>query len=984
MGNKKGSKKPSKKDDTKVMKPVQNNKKDKPSVTDETRVIKNVKETKQNKTKVTDETKVMKTVQGTSIEEALNSNKEETKVIKTVDEPTKKIENGEETKKMKKEKKAKNKKKHRALKIILKIMIALIVIVGIIGAGVFAGLFFGLFGDEFKISVSDLNINMENSVLMDLNGNVLATLNGDENREVILLSEMGEYIPKAFIAIEDKRFEEHSGVDIKRTIGATVNYLLKHDSSYGGSTITQQLIKNATGEDDKTSMRKVKEIAKAFQIEREMSKQQILESYLNTIPLGGGAKNVYGVKIAANYYFNKQPAELSLAQCAYMAGINHSPNLYNPFKETPNMEKINNRTKTVLNEMKDQGKINQEQYDTAIAEVNAGLAFQEGNITSYNSLTQHEEEALKQVATQYAEEHKIDYKIALQKVQSSGYKIYITENKDIQNILDETYTTNTDWIKTKTITETDENGEKVKKEIQLQSGMAVIDHKTGYVVAVRGVIGEKTPWGTNRATSATHQPGSSIKPIAVITPSIQEGLINAGTVVDDTPIKVGSYAPRNSGGGYTGLMNIRSILRVSRNIPEVKMMQKLTPAKSMEYLKQMGISTLSEGDEGLALALGGVGNGVSPLEMAGAYATIANKGVYQEPTFYTRVEDSHGNVVMEKHQEKHRVLSEENAWIVQSLLTEPTGTGLTGATGATGTRARVTNMQTCGKTGTTNDTTATWFCGFTPYYAAAMNFGFDKAKEGNSRYVPGSGTVAGRWGSIMNKIHSGLEAAKFQKPSSIITARICKDSGQLAGENCEHDPRGSRIYGEYFVKGTTPKDACTTHVKLRICKETGKIANEFCADVEEKVYITRPNSTENTSWQSASDAQYMAPTETCTTHTQKPDTEKPVITLKDTKDVIELALNAKFTIPQATAVDNIDGDISKNIKIEIKKDGKVVDKVDTSKAGTYTITYSVEDAAKNKQTKTITVKVGSKDNNKPSGGTGNNNNNTNTVTNTTR
>ena len=984
MGNKKGSKKPSKKDDTKVMKPVQNNKKDKPSVTDETRVIKNVKETKQNKTKVTDETKVMKTVQGTSIEEALNSNKEETKVIKTVDEPTKKIENGEETKKMKKEKKAKNKKKHRALKIILKIMIALIVIVGIIGAGVFAGLFFGLFGDEFKISVSDLNINMENSVLMDLNGNVLATLNGDENREVILLSEMGEYIPKAFIAIEDKRFEEHSGVDIKRTIGATVNYLLKHDSSYGGSTITQQLIKNATGEDDKTSMRKVKEIAKAFQIEREMSKQQILESYLNTIPLGGGAKNVYGVKIAANYYFNKQPAELSLAQCAYMAGINHSPNLYNPFKETPNMEKINNRTKTVLNEMKDQGKINQEQYDTAIAEVNAGLAFQEGNITSYNSLTQHEEEALKQVATQYAEEHKIDYKIALQKVQSSGYKIYITENKDIQNILDETYTTNTDWIKTKTITETDENGEKVKKEIQLQSGMAVIDHKTGYVVAVRGVIGEKTPWGTNRATSATHQQGSSIKPIAVITPSIQEGLINAGTVVDDTPIKVGSYAPRNSGGGYTGLMNIRSILRVSRNIPEVKMMQKLTPAKSMEYLKQMGISTLSEGDEGLALALGGVGNGVSPLEMAGAYATIANKGVYQEPTFYTRVEDSHGNVVMEKHQEKHRVLSEENAWIVQSLLTEPTGTGLTGATGATGTRARVTNMQTCGKTGTTNDTTATWFCGFTPYYAAAMNFGFDKAKEGNSRYVPGSGTVAGRWGSIMNKIHSGLEAAKFQKPSSIITARICKDSGQLAGENCEHDPRGSRIYGEYFVKGTTPKDACTTHVKLRICKETGKIANEFCADVEEKVYITRPNSTENTSWQSASDAQYMAPTETCTTHTQKPDTEKPVITLKDTKDVIELALNAKFTIPQATAVDNIDGDISKNIKIEIKKDGKVVDKVDTSKAGTYTITYSVEDAAKNKQTKTITVKVGSKDNNKPSGGTGNNNNNTNTVTNTTR
>ncbi len=1004
MGNKKGNKKSSKKDDTKVVKPVQDNKKDKPSVTDETKVMKPAQDKNKKKSTVTDETKVMKpaqdknkkksavadetkvmkTVQGNPTKDTLKSDMEKTKVMKAVEEQTKKIENDEETKKMKKEKKkakkAKNKKKHRALKIILKIIIALVVIGCIIGAGVFAGLFFGLFGDEFKISVSDLNINIENSVLMDLNGNILATLNGDENREVILLSEMGEYLPNAFIAIEDKRFYDHSGVDIKRTIGATVNYLLKN-SSYGGSTITQQLIKNATGENDKTSMRKVKEIAKAFQIEREMSKQQILESYLNTIPLGGGAKNVYGVQVAANYYFNKQPAELSLAQCAYIAGINHSPNLYNPFKETPNMEKINNRTKTVLNEMKDQGKINQEQYDVAIAEVEAGLAFEEGNITSYNSLTQHEEEAVKQVATQYAAEHNIEYKLAEQRIKSSGYKIYITENKDIQNILDETYTNSTDWIKTKTITETNENGEKEKKEIQLQSGMAIIDHKTGYVVAIRGVIGEKTPWGNNRAMIAGHQPGSSIKPIAVIAPSIQEGLINTGTVVDDTPVKYGSYAPRNSGGGYTGLMNIRSILRVSRNIPEVKMMQKLTPAKSMEYLRNMGITSLSEGDEGLALALGGVGNGISPLEMAGAYATIANNGVYQEPTFYTRVEDGNGNLIMEKQQEKHRVLSEENAWLIQSLLTEPTGTGLTGSEGATGTRARVTNMQTCGKTGTTNDTTATWFCGFTPYYTATMYFGFDKANEGNSKYVPGSGTVSSRWGSIMNKIHSGLEAAKFEKPSSIITARICRDSGLLASENCEHDPRGSRIYSEYFVKGTTPKDACTTHVKLRICKETGTIANEFCTDVEERVYITRANSTENTSWQSASDAQYMAPTETCTTHTKKPDTEKPVITVKDTKDTIELELNAKFAIPQATAVDNIDGDISKNIKIEIKKDGKVVDKVDTSKAGVYTITYSVEDAAKNKQTKTITVKVASKDN-KPNGGTGNNN--TNTVTNTTR
>lgn len=885
------------------------------------------------------------------------SNKKSTKKSKD-SEKTKTVKTVKTVKENKK--KTKKKGKHPKLMLAFKILLGLIIIGAIVVAGVIAGIFFGVFGDDLKITADALNIKTENSVLIDLNGNEVATLNGEENREVILLSEMGEYLPKAFVAIEDKRFYEHSGVDLKRTFGAIVKYATGN-STYGGSTITQQLIKNATGDKEQDWKRKVREIAKAFQIEREMSKDQILESYLNTIPLGGGAKNVYGVKVASKYYFDKEPTELTIAQSAYIAGINHSPNLYNPFKTTPNTQKINDRTKIVLKEMIEQGKINEEQYNVAIAEVDAGLAFKEGNITSYNSLTQNEEAAVEQVAREYAEKYDLDYKVAKQKIQSSGYKIYITENKDLQAILDDTYTNSTDWIKTKTVTRTDADGNKNKETVQLQSAMVVIDHKTGYVIASRGVLGEKTPWGTNRVTKAGHQPGSSIKPIAVIAPSIQEGLITAGTVVDDTPVRYGSYSPRNSGGGYKGLMNIRYILRISENIPEVKMMRKLTPAKSMEYLKSFGVSTLSEGDEGVALALGGVGNGISPLEMAGAYATIANKGVYIEPTFYIKVEDSDGNIVMEKEQETHRVLSEQNAWIVQSLLTEPTGTGLTGSAGATGTRARVTGMQTCGKTGTTNDTTATWFCGFTPYYTAAMYFGFDNPQDGGSG-VPGSGTVASRWGGIMNKIHKGLDSAKFTKPSGIVSARICSDSGLLATANCEADQRGSRVYGEYFAKGTTPSKTCTTHVKLKICKETGKLANEFCTDTEEKVFITRPNSTSDTSWQNAADAQYMAPTETCDKHTTKPDTEKPVITLKDiSKDTIEVTLNSKFTMPEVTAKDNVDGDISKNVKTEIKKDGKVVEKIDTSKTGTYTITYTVTDNAKNTATKTITIKVIKKD-----------------------
>ena len=885
------------------------------------------------------------------------SNKKRTK------DTTKKANTNKTSAKKNSNKNGKDKKgKHPKLMLTLKIIAIIIVVCIIIGAGVVAGVFFGFFGEDLKITADALNIKTENSVLIDINGNEVAKLNGDENREVILMSEMGEYLPKAFVAIEDKRFYDHNGVDIKRTFGAVMKYATGN-SSYGGSTITQQLIKNATGEKKKHWTRKVKEIVKAYQIEREMSKDQILESYLNTIPLGGGGKNVYGVKVASKYYFDKEPADLSLAEACYIAGINHSPNVYNPFKETPNTEKITKRTKTVLEEMKDQGKIDKEQYDQAIQEVDAGLAFKEGHITSNNSLTQNEEAAVKQVINQYAEEHDLEYDIAEKQIKSGGYKIYITENKDIQNILDKEYTENTSWITTtKSKNRKDENGNKIT--VQMQSGMAIIDHKTGYVVASRGVLGEKTAWGTDRSTSAGMQPGSSIKPIAVIAPSLQEGLITPATVVDDTPASFGSYKPHNDDRTYKGLYNIRSILRESRNLPEVKMMKTLGPSKSIEYLKSFGISTVEESkDAGLALALGGVSNGISPLEMAAAYATLANDGVYIEPTFYIKVEDSKGNIILEKKQETHRVISEQNAYLVQSLLTEPTGTGLTGSAGATATGARVSGQQTCGKTGTADDTKITWFCGFTPYYSGAMYFAYDE-KDGRA---PGSGAVARRWGGIMNKVHKGLESAKFDKPANIVSATVCKYSGLLPTENCS-----GHTYTEMFVKGTVPSKTCSTHVKVKICKETGKIANEFCKDTEEKVFITRENRDKDTSWQSAADAGLMAPTENCDKHTKPQDTEKPVITLKG-EATVTVKLKSEYKDAGATANDKADGDLTSKIKTEIKKDGKVVEKIDTTKVGTYIITYSVTDAAGNIATKSRTVKVVDK----------NTDTNTNTNTNTT-
>lgn len=234
-----------------------------------------------------------------------------------------------------------------------------------------------------------------------------------------------------------------------------------------------------------------------------------------------------------------------------------------------------------------------------------------------------------------------------------------------------------------------------------------------------------------------------------------------------------------------------------------------------------------------------------------------------------------------------------------------------------------------------------------------MYFGYDVQTDGKG---PSSSEVARRWGGIMNKIHSGLTATSFTKPSGIVNATICKDSGLIATDLCNQDQRGSRAYSEIFASGTVPKKTCSTHVKLKICKDTGKIANEFCTNTEERVFITRDS--DDTSWKSAADAQYMAPTETCNVHTKAQDKTKPVITLPNgTKDTIELKLNEKFTIPAATAKDDVDGDITKNIKTEIKKDGKVVEKIDVTKVGTYTIIYSVQDAAENVATKTITVKI---------------------------
>ena len=729
-----------------------------------------------------------------------------------------KVQDVQSGKRRKKSRKDKFSDRHPKLMMGIKIMIVLFLLVCVVGAGIVAGMFFGLFGDEFEITKEELTIGAANSVVVDSNGTQIASLSGDEKRKIITLEDMSEYLPKAYVAIEDERFYKHSGVDFKRTAGAIAKTLLGN-SSYGGSTITQQLVKNITKDDESSGMagifRKVKEWTKAYQVERMISKDQILELYLNILFVG--SNNIHGVELGAEYYFNKSAKDLDLAECAFMAGINHSPNGYDPYDATKdNSEKIKNRTLTVLGKMKELGYIqNQEEYDTAVEKVEAGLKFEKGTLSTGVNYSYHTDAIIEQVIDQVMNEKDISRELAKNYVYGSGLTIYSTVNTEIQTRIEE------ETAKTKYQLkgiDKDKNGEKINDHSQ--AAFVIIDYKTGYVLGVSGGLGEKTGANLNRATQTKRQPGSAIKPIADIAPALQEKIITASTVYDDVLTDFNGYQPKNDGKDYDGLQNIRYIIAKSKNVPEVKIMKELTPGKSIDYLRNFGVTSLykhgedsKKDDESLPLAIGGISEGISPLEMAAAYATIANNGEYITPTFYTKVVDSSGNTVLTPTQEKRRVISEQNAYIVQSILQEPVKSG-------TATYCAIPGMEVCAKTGTTDESYDRWLCGFTPYYSAACWFGYDRQEE--VRYS-GTNPAGQIWDAIMTDIHKNLSNATFVKPSGIVEQTVCKTTGCLATTGC------SNTYKEIFTSDNLP-EKCGGHGSQLICSESQKVATEFCSE----------------------------------------------------------------------------------------------------------------------------------------------------------
>lgn len=789
-----------------------------------------------------------------------------TKRVKTVDLKKK-------GKTANKGKKLKFKDKHPKASKAIKIGLLIFVLLLIIGAGVLVGAFYGIVGDELKISRESLVVGYENSTVYDKDGNLIATLSGGTKRKSISLSEMSEYLPKAYVAIEDERFYEHSGIDIWRTAYATVTYVLHGGkSSFGGSTITQQVIKNITQEKDNKAlagvMRKVKEISKAIQVEQYLSKDQILELYLNLIFTAGN--DINGVELGSVYYFNKSAKDLSIAECAYMAGINHSPNAYKPFKdysgeedgETKKQEmaeKIKKRTKTVLGKMKELAYISDDQYKDAVAEVDNGLHFENGESASVTTdVSYHTAAAIEQILDQMmAKEEDLSRDMAEMNLYSGGYKIYTTQDTAIQAILEEEISSDSYFTER---TEKYKNSEGKMEDVRQTSipTMVIEDHTTGQIVACATAQGEKGERTTstklgylNYPTASKKQTGSSMKPISVIAPGLISGTITGATTYIDSQTTFGSganaYTPKNYDNYSNTIMNMRTAIKLSKNVPHVKALSDIGVEKAKEFCASVGIPEEEIG--GLSAALGGLTNGVSPTHMAAAYSAIANGGVYISPTFYTKVEDASGNVVYEPEQTENRVMSEQLAYIEKSILTEPVY-----GTKGTATYCALPGIQTAAKTGTTNGDYDRWLCGFSPYYTAACWYGYSS----NAVVKYGNGNPAGRiWAAVMKSVHKELPNKQFDEPEGILRATVCTISGKLATEGC-----GANVYSEVFTEDNIPTENCEGHSATSICLDSGLLATPGCPN-QTSAYI--PEKERNASW-STQNVVSNVPTEYCTIH----------------------------------------------------------------------------------------------------------------------
>ena len=745
--------------------------------------------------------------------------------------------------------KGKKKKKGRKGWKIFKIVLFLIIALMIIGAGVAIGVVSKVIETTDPVDIDKLKTHKEKSYIYDSQNNQIAELK-NENRVLAKYSEIPQCLVDAVVSIEDERFFTHKGVDIKRTAAAVVTYVLNGGKSdFGGSTITQQLIKNVSEDNESSWKRKIREWYRATLAETKMSKEEIFEAYVNKIYFGDGA---YGVSVAANHYFNKDLKDITIAEAAVLAAAIQTPEATNPYKSDEARQKLLDRQKIVLSKMLSLGKITQEQYDEAKSQE---IEFNKGD-TSYQVQSYFVDEVIKQVKKDLMEEKGLSEGAANEKLYGGGLRIYATLDQNVQNAIDSAYSNEKYFY-------TDSKGK------FMQSAMVVIEQSTGSVVGLTGGAGKKTGAFTlNRATEEPRQPGSCMKPIGAYGPAFEMGVLSPGAGIDDSQLLNGK-GPKNYYAGYNGYVTVRNAIAKSMNLPAVRTYFKVDAVYAINFAKNLGLKHLvtasenkSSNDQSYSFSIGGLTKGATVLEMANAYATIANQGVYIEPKFYTKVLDSDGNEVLAKKSNAKSVMKDSTAYMLTSCLESVVKAGGT----AYGYVNLGTGMAVAGKTGNTDSDKDQWFCGYTPYYTIACWNGYDykdgataigRRKIGSYPY-----TSVALFNDVAKAINKGKPVKQFEQPDSVTTAPLCTVSGLVATDACRADPRGDKTGTDLVAKDSIPTATCNIHKMVNICNETGLVANEYCPSVTSKSFITRDGEPQV----KPADWAYMVPSAQCTVH----------------------------------------------------------------------------------------------------------------------
>ncbi|MEG2097580.1 MAG: transglycosylase domain-containing protein, partial [Pseudoflavonifractor sp.] len=717
-------------------------------------------------------------------------------------------------------KKRRKKRRSRGMDILATIgkVLGTTVLIGITTGAILA-CFAAVYIQKVIVPQADLNLvdfSMDLSTTMYYadkeTGNLqeLRTIYGSENRVWVSYQDLPKNLIDATISIEDHRFPKHHGVDWIRTVKGVITMFTGGDIQ-GGSTITQQLIKNLTTEDEVTVQRKILEIFRALEFEKKYSKDQIMEWYLNYIYLG---EHCNGVSTASYVYFGKDVSQLSLAECASLISITNNPSIFNPYLSgkdengeiDPNWGKKNNtdRALKVIGRMLELDKIDRAEYDEAKAQLQAGLDFVrgEGEKREETIYTWYEDKVISDVIADL-EAQDISEKVATNMVYYGGLQIETCLDPAVQAIVDEVYEN------MENLPYTSGSGQ------QLQSSIVIVDPQ-GNVVALSGGMGEKSASRIFSRATTKRAPGSAFKPLSVYAPAIEMGLITPASVYDDSPYQIlaGKPYPANSYLYYKGRMTVQDAVQISSNCVAIKALADLTPRASFDFLNdKLGFQLVEARQVGeqvktdIALAplsMGGLTDGVSAMEMAGAYSVFPRGGSYLKPRTYTRVLDAEGHVLLDNTTSRVPVpaVKDTTAYYINSMLKS-----VVNAKPGTGTEAQFSGMTIAGKTGSTNQNKDRWFVGYTPYYTAAVWTGYDQQERIKANGNPS----AQLWNKVMSKVHEGLEKKDFAQPDGLAGVAVCRDSGMLASESCQLDPRGSRVYTAYYFPGDAPTTYCTVH-----------------------------------------------------------------------------------------------------------------------------------------------------------------------------